>query len=111
MYKSPIKVEYPSWDEMNVTISRTVDDAIVAAVNGCVGISVDETELRRALEYDRDQYAAGYNDGYADGLAAREEQYAAGCAVCPRHKNCMDAFRPNAVNCVAYGVKQDGEEK
>lgn len=111
MYKSPIKVDIPSYDEMTFAISRYVDDAIVATVNSTVGISVDETELRRALEYDRDQYAAGYNDGYADGLAAREEQYAGGCAVCPRHNNCLDAFRANAVNCASYGVKQEREEK
>ena len=35
-----------------------------------VGVSVNKEELIRALNYDRDQYNAGYKDGVKDGRAA-----------------------------------------
>lgn len=64
MYRSPIRVTYPSWDVMCDAITEAVDDAVVTTVKGLIAITVDEEELRRALEYDRDQYAAGFDDGY-----------------------------------------------
>ena len=44
---------------------RTEIDNEVCRVIRSLGISVDKEELIRALEYDRDQYRAGYSDGVA----------------------------------------------
>lgn len=55
MYKSPIEVMY--------TQMRTnMENKIFKAVQD-VGINVDKTELVKALEYDRNQYQKGYEDG------------------------------------------------
>ena len=59
MYKSPINVVYGK-------MRTTIENDIIKAVQD-VGIDVDKEELIRALEYDRNQYDAGYADGYADG--------------------------------------------
>lgn len=42
------------------------DDAIIATIRHEMNIDVDKEELRKALEYDRDQYNKGYDDGVAD---------------------------------------------
>lgn len=36
-------------------------------LSAVLGLNVDVEELRKALEYDRNQYRVGYQDGYADG--------------------------------------------
>lgn len=38
-----------------------------------LGLTVDENELIRALQYDREQYEKGYKDGYDDCLREIED--------------------------------------
>ena len=38
-----------------------------------LGLTVDENELIRALQYDRKQYEMGYKDGYTDCLREIED--------------------------------------
>lgn len=38
-----------------------------------LGLTVDENELIRALQYDREQYEKGYKDGYSDCLREIED--------------------------------------
>ena len=44
-----------------------IDNAVMKAVRE-VGIAVDKYELLKALEYDREQYQAGFSDGYEKAL-------------------------------------------
>lgn len=44
-----------------------IDDAIVQAIVK-IGIKVNREELLKALKYDRGQYKAGYDAGFADGF-------------------------------------------
>ena len=62
MYKSPI-------DVIQEQMRLDVDNAIYKAVQ-TVGINVDREELIKALQYDRNQYDKGYEDGCKD--AAKE---------------------------------------
>ena len=55
-YESPIKL-------ITDRIRFEQEDAIFTAVQRC-GVEVDKDELIKALQYDRDQYQKGYNDGY-----------------------------------------------
>ena len=41
------------------------DNAIMAQVR--MYVDVNKEELLKALDYDRKQYEAGYNDGFIDG--------------------------------------------
>lgn len=66
MYEGPIKVIVEN-------VQQQFDKAVLNAVQR-YDIEVDPGELRKALEYDRDQYEAGYGDGYADGRAARDRE-------------------------------------
>ena len=64
MYKSPIEVT--SFHDaltraMNKQIKAVENDVYTAVLN--VGVNVDKGELIKALQYDRDQYLAGYADG------------------------------------------------
>lgn len=60
MYLPPISiVEEP--------IKYQMDDGILKAVQK-VGIHVDRDELLKALQYDRQQYEAGYREGYAQAV-------------------------------------------
>lgn len=60
MYDSPIQI-------LTGNINTTFEDGVYKAVQG-IGIDVDKKELLKALEYDRDQYRLGYNDGYENGV-------------------------------------------
>jgi hypothetical protein len=60
MYESPVNIIY---GEMQTQIEGDVFKAIQN-----VGIDVNEEELLKALQYDREQYSKGYKDGYANGI-------------------------------------------
>ena len=55
MYESPIDVLYSD-------IETKLEDGILKAVQD-VGITVDKQELLKALQYDRDSYRKGFQDG------------------------------------------------
>ena len=55
MYDSPIKMLVED------TIGKLDESVWKAVIN--VGFDIDKEELRKALEYDRDQYRKGYEDG------------------------------------------------
>lgn len=59
MYESPVEILYHN-------TSRKIDDGIYEAIVN-VGVNVDKDELIRALQYDRDQYDKGYEDGFKRG--------------------------------------------
>lgn len=54
-YKSPIEV-------ITENVTFQIEDNIVKAVQN-YGISVNKTELQKALMYDRKQYTQGFEDG------------------------------------------------
>lgn len=64
MYKSPIEKIY---SELQTQIVQEDENTVMKAVRN-VGLSVDKEELIRALQYDRNQYAKGYEDGKNDVL-------------------------------------------
>lgn len=45
----------------------TINDAVAKAI-AKAGIQVNQEELLKALKYDRGQYKAGYDAGFADGF-------------------------------------------
>ena len=78
MYKSPIDFIYCQPDvQLEGDILRAVQK---------VGINVDKEELTRALQYDRDQYEKGYEDGKSEVVQQGTWEYWAGsllrCPVC-----------------------------
>jgi hypothetical protein len=54
MYESPIKLIR----QMDTEIENELFKAVLK-----VGVDVNQEELIKALQYDRDQYKKGYNDG------------------------------------------------
>lgn len=67
-YESPIQI---MWEDFTTkpleTMRNAVDDAIVVRAESVMNIDIDKEELAKALEYDRDQYYTGYDEGYNDG--------------------------------------------
>ena len=61
MYNSPITI----YEDMAAQIIEQQKNAIMSKVK--MYVDVDEEELMKALNYDRKQYDAGYNDGFIDG--------------------------------------------
>ena len=58
MYESPIKV----YEAMKLAKENEIYNAIQK-----IGVTVDKEELIKALAYDREQYAKGFDDGYEAG--------------------------------------------
>lgn len=56
-----------------------IGDAVVKAI-AKAGIQVNQEELLKALKYDRGQYKAGYDAGFADGFV--ETLHIARCRDC-----------------------------
>lgn len=61
-YKSPIDL---CVEDFTSKIAKFENDQIITAVKAVV--NVHEDELKKALEYDRNQYEVGYTKGYHDG--------------------------------------------
>lgn len=66
-YKSPIDIIYGN-------IETKVEDDVVKAIQS-YNISVDKDELIKALNYDREQYKAGYKDALQDAIIAIKDKY------------------------------------
>ena len=67
-YDSPIKVIMSEFE-------TKLDGEIMSAVQH-YGITVDREELLKALSYDRDQSAKGFNEGHIAGVLQAEKLYA-----------------------------------
>ena len=65
-YESPIQVFE---NDLGTKITQEIEHAVFRKVMK-LGVSIDKDKLMRALEYDRNQYAEGYNQGYRAGLEA-----------------------------------------
>ena len=74
MYESPINVYRSNVIEMKI------ENDIMSAIQK-YDIDVDKDELIKALNYDRDQYNKGYQDGYQDAM--------------DRFNNVLEAMRNN----------------
>jgi hypothetical protein len=65
MYESPILIT-KAIDQITRQINEAAENQIFEAVlKG--GVEVNREELIKALQYDRDQYDKGYEDGFRDG--------------------------------------------
>ena len=64
MYKSPIEKIYR---EIQARMAQEDENMIMTAIRE-VGVNVDKEELIKALQYDRNQYTKGYEDGKNDVL-------------------------------------------
>lgn len=65
MYKSPIEVATilnTQVEQAVQSIHKEVENRVYSAILQA-GVNVDKVELITALQYDRDQYLAGYADG------------------------------------------------
>ena len=81
MYQSPIEIIH---DNMRMQIEGEVYKAVQR-----VGVTVDKEELLKALQYDREQYKKGYEDGYAkaieDSIEASAKAICIGCGYLDGH--------------------------
>lgn len=67
-YESPIKLKWEDVaEDCKNALYDQINDAIVIKVRSVMGMDIDKEELAKALEYDRDQYYTGYDEGYNDG--------------------------------------------
>lgn len=62
MYKSPIEKIY---GEIQTQMVQEDENMVMKAIRK-VGVNVDKEELIKALQYDRNQYTKGYEDGKND---------------------------------------------
>ena len=72
MYKSPITIIESTIDSIYKDIVKKKDDAIFAEIQSSFGVDLDRGELIRALQYDRDQYQKGYQDGQPKWIPVTE---------------------------------------
>ena len=73
MYKSPIE---KICDEIQTQMVQEEENIVMKAI-GEIGVNVDKEELIKALQYDRNQYTKGYEDGkneVLDKIIAEIEQ-------------------------------------
>ena len=64
MYKSPIEMIY---GELQTQMVQEDEKMVMKAIRK-VGVNVDKEELIKALQYDRNQYTRGYEDGKNDAI-------------------------------------------
>lgn len=81
MYKSPIDI---IMSEIKFDIAKQQEENIVKAVQE-YGIDIDYDELIKALNYDRNQYNKGYEDGYKDGAIKNKEKAISKLKEIPSH--------------------------
>lgn len=86
MYESPIEI-------FTTELHTAYEDGIMKAVQN-VGFNVNKEELIKALQYDRDQYRKGYEDGRPPKGEWIEDPFGSAplfCSICG-HKESMKAL-------------------
>lgn len=63
MYESPITLNIA---DISTQIREAQDGRLIYEVQKAIGYDIDRVELIKALNYDRDQYQKGYEDGRKD---------------------------------------------
>lgn len=111
MYESPIDVLI---EDVRMQIVESVDEKVYQAVVN-VGISVEKEELLRALQYDRQQYEAGYADGVADAVKHGKWEHLGGdewcCSACGNVITTEGSWeKPTKKYCEECGAKMAGGE-
>lgn len=61
-YKSPIELIY---QDVFSQFEQDINSYIISEIKTRLSINIDEQELLKALKYDRDQYDAGFMNGYS----------------------------------------------
>lgn len=75
-YESPItRIENQLLSEMR----KDEEDQFVCEVRQAIGYNIDKSELIKALNYDRDQYDKGYQDGKLAAYRQAESEKRKGC--------------------------------
>lgn len=69
-YKSVAEI-YRGSMEFSQHLAEMEEDYIVTEIGRQIGVSVDKEELLKALKYDRQQYDAGYKDGFAEAQSIK----------------------------------------
>lgn len=75
MYESPVKMTWGKPDLIQTETQKIVkditkqhEDYITFKIEQTLDCEVDKDELIKAMQYDRDQYDKGYQEGYLDGV-------------------------------------------
>ena len=97
MYESPIAIiEQKILNEQN----KQLQNALMYEIRTNYQIDVDKDELIRALQYDREQYEKGYQDGKADmqkkgRWLINSDGYYPYCSQCKYEPKEMTRYCPN----------------
>lgn len=103
MYESPIHIS--CIDELTSNWIEQTEDAIVAKARMVMQIDIDKEELRKALRYDRAQYAQGYAQGRRDGYKERDDEIVR-CGEC-KHWEEESTFCLNKDGCYGSETAED----
>jgi len=75
VYGSPVKMTWSKPDLIQTETQKIVkditkqhEDYITFKIEQTLDCEVDKDELIKAMQYDRDQYDKGYQEGYLDGV-------------------------------------------
>lgn len=69
-YESPIEEIIT---QITKNIQQKEENCLMTTVEGTIGFRVDKDELIKALQYDRNQYEKGLQDGYIQAIKAMYE--------------------------------------
>jgi hypothetical protein len=87
MYEGPIELMYSdTFHDVAESIDTELEEKIMVAIMQ-VGINVNKEELVKALQYDRDQYAKGWNDAIHRNDAFRS-MFRLGFEYARKHPEC-----------------------
>ena len=76
-YESPIEI---ALRQMRIEQEKKIEGEVMKAIQD-YGITIEMDELIRALQYDRDQYRKGYEDGKAYAVREMSEMFKSVCVA------------------------------
>ena len=128
MYISPINITQ-EWERKEPnSFGEKLDDIILSAIHK-VGVEVNKEELIKAMQYDRNQYEKGYEDGKkdavkhghwisSDGSPVKWDKMnpecperSCHCSVCGEWLTASDEYPCTGIYCPNCGAKMDEKEK
>ena len=110
-YKSPVELMV---DQVMDRLDQEIENAVNLSIN--YEIKVNKEEMIKALQYDRDQYRIGYEQGKKDAIRHGHWRKSGNIYICDGETGCGFAMSEEQwyqahFACPACGAKMDEEAK
>lgn len=110
MYNIPISIYQETQEKILNELREKIESEIMLTIQTKCAIDVNKEELLKALQYDREQYEKGYQDGKMDAQKTGKWITLSRTSICSNCNYSLGRYEPENNYCPNCGAKMGSEE-